>query len=230
MSMVELIKRAHTLVSNEKRAFQPMPGGQVPPMAPPGGMPMDPSMMGGAMPPGAMPPVDPATGMPMDPAMMGGGMPPVDPATGMPMDPAMMGGGMPPVDPATGMPMDPAMAGGDPAAEEAAMEEQLRTMIREEVQAVLDGQAPPSDKKPEEGTNSEIGQKLDLIMQTLGIGDTAAPAGPMDPMAAPADPMMAPEGGAGAAEPQMEKMQSARGPKTIAQVLAEGARRAIGGR
>ena len=103
-----------------KRAFMPLTdqasAAQGAPMPPPGGMPMDPAMMGGAPagampPPGAMPPVDPATGMPMDPAMMGGApMPPVDPATGMPMDPAMMGG-----TPAGAPPMDPAMMGGAPA-------------------------------------------------------------------------------------------------------------------
>jgi len=72
-----------------KRAFQPMPGGQPPPMDPAQQQAMmDPAMMGGQPPPM------------MDPAMMaGGGQPP-------PMDPAMMGGQPPP--------MDPAMMGGQP--------------------------------------------------------------------------------------------------------------------
>lgn len=100
-----------------KRAFMPLTdqasAAQGAPMPPPGGMPMDPAMMGGAPvppgampPPGAVPPVDPATGMPMDPAMMGGTpMPPVDPATGMPMDPAMMGGAPTGEPPAGGAPV-----------------------------------------------------------------------------------------------------------------------------
>ena len=54
-------------------------------MPPQGGMPMDPSMMGG------QPPMDPNTGMPMDPSMMGG-----DPNAmgGMPVE-QDMGQGMP---------------------------------------------------------------------------------------------------------------------------------------
>ena len=64
----------------------------------------DPSMGGG---------IDPNTGMPMDPSMGGGagGMPGMDPNTGMPMDPSM-GGGQ--IDPNTGMPMDPNQQQDDP--------------------------------------------------------------------------------------------------------------------
>jgi len=75
------------------------------PAAAGGGMPIDPSMMGGAMPPG---------GMPMDPTMMGG--------AGMPMDPSMMGGM--PMQPGAPIGMDPnsmammaQMSGGVPLAD-----------------------------------------------------------------------------------------------------------------
>jgi len=76
--------KALAKLASEKNAFVP-PGGGAPPGAPPGGMPMDPAMMGMAAPPGGGAP-------PMDPAMMGMAPPP----GGMPTDPSMMGGGAPP--------------------------------------------------------------------------------------------------------------------------------------
>ena len=107
--MNTLNKLMYKMASNKmnKRAFQPMPGGQPP---------MDPAMMGGQP--------------PMDPAMAGG-----DPMSiplsaltvgdfaGLMMEiltgaDAAMAGGQPPMDPAMadgGMPMDPAMMAPPPA-------------------------------------------------------------------------------------------------------------------
>ena len=117
-----------------KQAVVAAPGGvpAAPPQgAPPQGMPMDPSMMGGMPPQGA-----PPQGMPMDPSMMGGGAPQPTPAdlfvevqslkqmvqqlmdAQMAMMQTMMppGAGMPPMGPPPGappqgMPMDPSMMG-----------------------------------------------------------------------------------------------------------------------
>ena len=267
MSVIKMLEKAMT-----KKAFQPMPGGQMPPSMAPmdpsmmgggGGMPMDPSMMGGSPPMGtpmgpapanpamaggmAPPPpgmgggqVDPATGLPIDP---NSGLP-MDPNTGMLIDPAsgMMidpNTGMP-VDPNTGMPMDPNAMGGapmDPAAAggEDPMIEQLRMIVREEIEAVMGGQGgeeKPSDKKPEEGTASELNQKMDIILNALGLGEqlsagAAAPA-PEAPNAPtlPADPAPSAPPAPGA---PMEVQASARKRgSTISDLLVEGLRRAKG--
>ena len=92
--------------------------------------PMDPAAMGGAMPPGGMP-MDPSMmggAPPMDPAMMGGAMPP----GAMPMDPSMMGGAMPPMDPAM-MGAAPAPAPADPAAAEEAAAPKTSKQQKEEL-------------------------------------------------------------------------------------------------
>lgn len=95
----------------------------IPPEAPPGGPPMDPSMMGGAP--------------PMDPSMMGGapppgGAPPMDPSMGAPpMDPSMMGGAPPEGAP----PMDPSMMGGAPPGGASPMDpSMIKSIVQQEMQ------------------------------------------------------------------------------------------------
>ena len=179
-----LIKRA-TEISQEKRAFQPMPGGQ-PPMDPAqqGGAPMDPAMAGGDP---AMAGGDP-TAMGMDPAMMGG-----DPAA-MGMDPAAMIGGMPP-----GMGMAP------PAATVGQLsitdfQTIMVDMLNQVLQPLLEGGAGAAEPAPEVApqqdtrtvSNTELSEKVDAILAMLGGGA----AGGMPPEAGgmPAGPDFATPG------------------------------------
>ena len=121
------------------QAYNPAAAGGGMPMSPLGGMPIDPSMMGGAMPPG---------GMPMDPSMMGGAMPP----GGMPMDPSMMGGI--PMQPGAPIGMDPnsmammaQMSGGVPLSDA--------------------GAGPKKEKGQKEDLLVKIYTDLDLIKKLL---------------------------------------------------------------
>lgn len=126
--LMQEVKRAMAA----KRAFVPTGAGA-------GAPPMDPAAMGGA------PPMDPAAmggAPPMDPAMMGGA-PPMDPAMmggAPPMDPAMMGGA-PPMDPA-------AMGGAPPAPPSGPSADEIRQLIKEEIQAAVGGGATPGGEKP----------------------------------------------------------------------------------
>ena len=180
----------------QKRAFVPFPQGAPPPdpnMGMGGGMPMDPSMMGGA--PGGAPPMDPSMmggAPPMDPSMMGGA-PPMDPAM---MDPAMMGG-------------DPAAAGMDPNAMPPADPAALGAMgapgsIQINPQELIDiinaakgggpsspdpaaaaaGGAPapagqPKEAKPKKPGTQEILDAVNGIGAALGVGGGMPPAGGM---------------------------------------------------
>lgn len=192
-----------------KRAFQPMPGGQMPqqgqdPMmmgggGPPGGAPpMDPSMMGGGgAPPGGAPMGPPPGGM-MPPG--GGGGQQVDPQTGLPVDP-QTGLLMDPqsgmlIDPATGTMIDPNtgqpvdMGGGAPGGAVPAPGladlsiEDLKSLIKDTIIEVLTGQG--EGRKEEQGDKKstelgEINEKLDTLIQMLGAGPGSAMEMPMAP-------------------------------------------------
>jgi hypothetical protein len=116
---------------------------------PPGGMPMDPAMMGG-MPPG---------GMPMDPSMMGGMPPGGMPPGGMPMDPAMMGG-MPPAPP----PPAPAPEPGKEISTE-----QVKKIVQEVLQSSGAGGKPKVPKVDLNIAIPKIMKLLALIVDHLGI-------------------------------------------------------------
>jgi hypothetical protein len=229
-----LEKSAKRLTDNEKKAFQPMPGGQPPmPAGAPAGAPMDPAMaQGGGM------PMDPAMaqggGMPMDPAMAGGA--PIDPATGMPMDPAAMGGGVPmdpaaagmPVDPATGMPIDPAMleqvAAAEPMVADLTLSEFKQT-IREVVSDIMTG-GPMEETEDKKSTEiGEINEKLNMLVDALAALTGGAPA-PVPEEAAAMAPMAGEPAfmGAGAGVPVaaegMEQQASVKkGKQTVADLI-----------
>jgi len=143
--LMQEVKRAMAA----KRAFVPTGAGAG---APPG----DPAAAGGA------PPMDPAAmggAPPMDPAMMGGA-PPMDPAMmggAPPMDPAMMGGA-PPMDPA-------AMGGAPPAPPSGPSADEIRQLIKEEIQAAVGGGATPGGEKPKSkgGAKVDPGQILEYM-------------------------------------------------------------------
>lgn len=198
-----LVKRANAIMQ-EKRAFQPMPGGQ-PPQDPNAAPPMDPSMAGGA--PGGMPP---GGAPPMDPSMMGGA-----PGGGMPMDPSMMGGMMPP-----GMSMG-GMGAPPPATVGQLSVTDFQTIMTDMLVSVL-GQimgggagGPPGAGMPPPGmppemaaqgdmkpiSNTEISEKLDALAAMIS-GGAAPDAGGMPPEAAPPGPEMG-FGGQAMAQPQM---------------------------
>ena len=197
-----VIKRAKQLLQ-EKKAFVPMPGGQMPPQ---GG---DPAMAGG------MPP--------MDPAQMGAyAAPPMDPAM---LDPAMAGG-MPPMDPAM---MDPAMMGGDPAAMGGEMPEPLvaelpvsefQALIADTVAQVLGGggggegedeEIVPTGEEGGSGpTNTELLERIGALEEMLaGLLGGGAPAEAGMPMG-PEGGMMAPDPAMMGAVPGMEVAAGAK--------------------
>ena len=166
-----------------KRAFQPMPAGQMDPSAMgaapvPGG---DPSAMGGAPGmPGQMPmPQGAPGGAPgMDPNAAMGGQGMVDPATGLPVDPNT---GMP-IDPSTGQPIDPVMlqqamggaGGGEPEQPPLTVSQMtlqdLKTFMKGVVSEIIDktnkDKGPTADKRDETSTSS-VDAKLDAIMQAI---------------------------------------------------------------
>lgn len=165
MKLSQLLVSRYEARLNEKRAFQPMPGGQ-PPADPTAQPPMDPSMMGGA--PGGAPGASP-----MDPSMMGGA------PGGMPMDPSMMGGMMPPAGP------PPATIGQLSVTD---FQTIMTDMLSNVVAQILGGagSAPESAGAPEETapqedkrtvSNTEINDKLDALMAMLG----SVPPGPAAP-------------------------------------------------
>jgi hypothetical protein len=120
---------------------------------------------------GAPPAGDPAAAggaPPMDPAAMGGA-PPMDPAAmggAPPMDPAMMGGA-PPMDPAMmgAPPMDPAAMGGAPAPTSGPSADEIRQLIKEEIQAAVSGGAAPGGEKPKSKGAAKVdpGQILEYM-------------------------------------------------------------------
>ena len=146
-----------TKVAANKEAFQPMPGGEMPPP------PMDPAMQG------------------MDPAMMGAAQG-MDPAMmmaeqGMPVDPAMaMAGGAP-------MPPDPAMAGGmppegamPPGGDMGILPPEILDIIKSEVSNAIKEVLASTDvggapkKLSNEERLSAIESKLDSIAGPIGTG------------------------------------------------------------
>lgn len=219
--------------ATEKRAFQPLDPGQ-----PMGGMQqqMDPAMaQGGGMPP--QPGMDPSMmqggGMPpqpgMDPAMaQGGGMPQPDPQTGLITDPqtGMM------IDPASGLVIDPAsgqafdpqtgepvdMGGGEQQQEPIIGDMPLgefKQMVREIVADVITGGKVNGEENADmkSTASGEINEKLDALIQLLGGGAQAAPAGMM---------------GAGAGEPMaMERTAAANGKTdwSLADMILKNAKR-----
>lgn len=119
-----------------KRAF-------VPASAAGGAPPMDPAAAGGAP--------------PMDPAAAGGAPPPMDPAAmggAPPMDPAMMGGA-PPMDPAAMAAPAPAPSG--PSADD------IRQLIKEELQSAMSGGAAGGAPKGKGSAKVDPAQILEYM-------------------------------------------------------------------
>ena len=172
-----MTKLDRNLLQQVKRGFVPMPGGQGEPVA--GFSPMTSGMtnpMGGdPSQGGGMPPVDPNTGMPMDPSMMGGapgGMPPGgDPSQGGGMPPGgdpSQGGGMPPAP-------DPSMGGGMPPAPPSGSMISLTMPDLIELIKTLKGDGPGGEPK-KAGGKAGVEAKLDQILQMMGGAPAPAPA------------------------------------------------------
>ena len=170
------IRRLQALA--KKLAFAP-PGG-----APaPGGMPMDPSMMGGGQIDPAM--IQAAMDMANQIAAQQGGAP-----GGMPMDPSMMGGAPAP----GGMPMDPSMmggaSGGDPLA---ALSEKIDaigymlTRMVEYLNVPLDEGGAPPDQGQEQGVPEELPPEETAVGQEEATDEMVPPDAQDDVAAASAD-------------------------------------------
>lgn len=110
---------------------------------------------------GGAPPMDPAAAggaPPMDPAAAGGAPPPMDPAAmggAPPMDPAMMGGAPPPMDPAAMAAPAPAPSG--PSADD------IRQLIKEELQSAMSGGAAGGAPKGKGSAKVDPAQILEYM-------------------------------------------------------------------
>lgn len=142
------------LLSQIKRAFVPMPGGQHQPVA--GASPMT-AGMNAPVGPGGGPPMDPGGMPPMDP----GGMPPMDPGGMPPMDP----GGMPPMDPGMMPPPEEMLAGGEPPPGQITMSVPEFIELVSILQGGIAVKKDKEDKEKQSAGSSD--QKLDRLIGAL---------------------------------------------------------------